>query len=99
MTAAPAANTNTGDLEDMACPDCGQFERFGIDGLTVLTVTDDGTEDHGEFGWADDADADCPQCGWAGPVDDLNLDFAQFCASPAGLRDQAARADFVDKLT
>lgn len=103
MATEPTVNTNTGDLEGKACPECGQFEQFDVDGSTTLSVCDDETDAsgvfYGEFEWADNARAFCRECQWHGPVADLVVALVQHCASPEGLREQAARASLMDKLT
>jgi len=54
--------TNTNCLENFKCPACGNEESFRIAATTIATVTDDGTEDHGDMEWDDDSYAECPQC-------------------------------------
>jgi len=82
----------------MSCPDCGQSERFDIDGIGALTVTDDDIEARGALEWMEDAEVFCRECGWEGQVDELEPAFIAYCTAPDGLRDQAARADLVDTL-
>jgi hypothetical protein len=47
--------TNTNCLEGIRCPDCGNEESFRIAAKTIVTVTDDGIEDHGDMEWDDDS--------------------------------------------
>ncbi len=43
--------TNTNCLEGIQCPQCGNADRFRIVATSLFTVTDDGTEDHGDVEW------------------------------------------------
>jgi hypothetical protein len=54
--------TNTNCLKNIKCPSCGNEESFRIAAKTIFTVTDDGTEDHGDIEWDDDSYAECVQC-------------------------------------
>jgi hypothetical protein len=54
--------TNTNCLENIQCPNCRNEESFRIAGTAIFTVTDDGTEDHGDIEWDDDSYAECAQC-------------------------------------
>lgn len=64
--AEPVPNTNC--LEGIKCPDCGNEDTFRIAGTTIFTVTDEGTEDHGDVEWNDDSHAECAECGREGPL-------------------------------
>lgn len=59
------ANTNC--LEGVACPNCGQDERFEISARVWATVTDDGTEDQGgDYEWTDADPCVCTKCDFRG---------------------------------
>jgi predicted RNA-binding Zn-ribbon protein involved in translation (DUF1610 family) len=66
--------TNTNCLEGIKCPACGNEEQFRIAGRALFTVTDDGTEDHGDIEWDDDSYADCPECGRHGTLRDFRAE-------------------------
>jgi hypothetical protein len=57
----------------MACPRCGQCERFRIEALTTFTTTADGTEDNEGCEYGADAWAACAgeDCDWEGTVAQL----------------------------
>jgi hypothetical protein len=54
--------TNSNCLENIQCPACGNEDSFRIAGTAIFTVTDDGTEDHGDIEWNGDSYAECTQC-------------------------------------
>jgi hypothetical protein len=64
--------TNTNCLEGIKCPACGNEDRFRIAGTTVFTVTDEGTEDHGDIEWDDDSHVECAQCYHHGALRDFS---------------------------
>lgn len=53
---------NTNCLAGMKCPKCGSREPFGIEVTTTVTMSDDGTEDHGNCEWDDSAYCECRAC-------------------------------------
>jgi hypothetical protein len=57
----------------MKCPACGHEQSFRIVGKTMFTVTDDGTEDHGDVEWNDDSYAECPECQRHGTLKDFEV--------------------------
>jgi hypothetical protein len=65
--------TNTKCLENIQCPACGHEESFRIAATTMLTVTDDGTEDYRDTEWDDDSYAECPRCHRHGVLRDFRL--------------------------
>jgi hypothetical protein len=65
--------TNTNCLENIKCPACGNEESFRIAATTIVTVTDDGTEDHGDMEWDDDSYAECPKCHRHGTLKDFQV--------------------------
>lgn len=54
---------NVNCLRGVACPGCGQNERFYITGVSTFDVTDDGAEQTGDIEWDEDSHCRCPQCG------------------------------------
>ena len=66
--------TNTNCLAGIQCPDCGNEESFRIAATTIATVTDDGTEDHGDMEWDDDSYAECTACHRHGTLKDFTVD-------------------------
>lgn len=65
--------TNTNCLENIKCPSCGNEQSFRIAGTAVFTVTDDGTEDHGDIEWDDDNYAECRECHRYGTLKDFKI--------------------------
>ncbi len=65
--------TNTNCLENIKCPACGNEESFRIAGTTIFTVTDDGTEDHGDIEWDDESYAECTACLRHGTLKDFQV--------------------------
>lgn len=63
--------TNTNCLEGIQCPQCGSEDRFRIAATSIFTVTDDGTEDHGDVEWDDDSHAECAACRHRGTLKDF----------------------------
>jgi hypothetical protein len=68
--------TNTNCLEGIQCPACSNEDRFRIAGTSLFTVTDEGTEDHGDVEWDDGSYAECPECGRRGALKDFKADAA-----------------------
>lgn len=59
----PDAVENSMNLEDMACPHCGNRDRFLIDITSYATVTDLRQQDAGEMGeWDHDSYCRCAEC-------------------------------------
>ena len=52
---------NENCLEDMACPVCGQRERFKIEMKAIIEIRDEGTEDHGDTDWDGNSWCECPE--------------------------------------
>jgi hypothetical protein len=65
--------TNTNCLRNIKCPDCGNEELFRIAAMTIATVTDEGTEDHGDMEWDDDSYAECAACYRHGTLKDFEI--------------------------
>ncbi len=86
--------TNTNCLENILCPACGNEESFRIAGTTIFTVTDDGTEDHGDIEWHDDSYAECAQCHRHGSLKDFTMKRSSLPPNPDGMNfDRASWAD------
>jgi len=64
-----SANSNC--LEGCACPSCGQSDLFRVAAFSVFEVTDEGTYDHFDVNWEDDASTWCGECEWKGVFGDL----------------------------
>lgn len=75
--------TNSNCLEGIACPACGNEDRLRIAGTTVFTVTDEGTEDHGDILWDDDSYARCPECDREGVLRDFRAKPSRLPPDPA----------------
>jgi predicted nucleic-acid-binding Zn-ribbon protein len=56
------AHENTNILAGIACPRCGQTDRFEIIGTSIFHVTDDGAEQVGDIEWDDYSACQCPVC-------------------------------------
>ena len=65
--------TNTNCLEDIQCPACGNEESFRIAATTIVTVTDDGTDDPGDMEWDDESYAECAGCFRHGTLKDFEV--------------------------
>jgi hypothetical protein len=65
--------TNTNCLDNIKCPACGNEESFRIAATTIVTVTDDGTDDPGDMEWDDDSYAECTQCYRHGTLKDFEV--------------------------
>jgi hypothetical protein len=65
--------TNTNCLANIKCPDCGNEESFRIAGTAIFTVTDNGTDDHGDIEWNDDSYAQCAGCQRHGTLKDFTI--------------------------
>jgi hypothetical protein len=86
--------TNTNCLEGIKCPACDNEGRFRIAGTAVFTVTDDGTEDHGDIEWDDGSYAECTGCGRHGTLKDFKAKPSPLPPDPDGMNfDRAAWAD------
>lgn len=54
---------NENCLEGVACPACGQNDKFHIQATVTALVTDDGAEAlNGGFNWDNDSWCRCPNC-------------------------------------
>lgn len=82
--------TNTNCLKGYRCPDCGQDDRLLITGSAEFSVTDGGSEAHGDHAWGDDNPARCPQCGYDGKLGDFRIPDG-LPPDPEGMNDDRAR--------
>ncbi len=60
--------SNSNCLEGMACPECDYDKRFDITAITVATITDEGSDDHGDLEYDDTARCVCCGCGHVSTV-------------------------------
>lgn len=60
--------TNTNCLEGWKCPNCGNEDRFEVEAITWVNLTDDGSEPIGDTEFSQDSLAKCPECETAGTV-------------------------------
>jgi hypothetical protein len=67
-------NSNNNCLEGMGCPNCGSEGPFKIEAVSTFTVSDDGTEDHGDVEWDDESFCQCEDCDHKGTVADFTLE-------------------------
>lgn len=54
--------TNSNCLKDLQCPACGNAARLRIEGTSMFTVTDDGTDDYENVEWDNESYTECPEC-------------------------------------
>jgi rubredoxin len=66
------ANTNA--LEGLKCPECGQDRMLRIAVSSMAEVTDDGTTLAGDTEWDEGSYCACPDCDFAGIVQDFRVD-------------------------
>lgn len=66
MNERTSMTINTNCLEGIRCPECGFEDRFEIEGTSLFTVVDDGTDDHTGVDWTGESCA-CgnPDCGYS----------------------------------
>lgn len=71
----PDSPLNQGCLENIACPACGQRERFRIEFTGTAQVYDDGSEDDGDHEWTGRSAITCdgPRCAHGGRVRDFTF--------------------------
>ncbi len=68
-----SANPNVNCLEGIACPKCGQADRFEIEVSGFATVLDDGIEHGYDYDWTDESQIVCSKtdCNHHGTVKDF----------------------------
>jgi len=54
--------TNMGCLQGIKCPKCGNENGFGIASESTFSVSDDGTDDHGDVEWTGTSWIQCDKC-------------------------------------
>ena len=59
---------NTNCLEGIQCPKCGQAEEFRVQATSVFELFDEGTGDHSDVEYDDDAWTLCPHCEYEGEM-------------------------------
>ena len=62
-----------GCIEGWACPKCGQFESFIVQGVSMFEIEALGTDQCGGVEWSDESLVRCPDCGWKGTVKDVEV--------------------------
>ena len=62
---------NTNCLENIACPTCGQEDRFEIHAAATFEVTDDGTSEGRGVQWDANSAISCPACREFGRIKDF----------------------------
>jgi len=67
--------TNTNCLEGIACPQCGQADRFKIEAKVLMNVSDDGSEDCGlGHHWDAQSFCQCVKCGHSAELSTFGYD-------------------------
>jgi hypothetical protein len=66
------ANENC--LENIACPNCGQEDRFFITATCRAKVMDDGVDYAEDYEWADDSPIQCVVCHHSGRVIEFTVE-------------------------
>jgi hypothetical protein len=61
-------NGNENCLEGYACPQCGNHRRLKITALTTCEFTDAGSGEPEGLEYDEKAPAECPECGYGGPL-------------------------------
>jgi len=70
----PTAEVMDGSCQDMACPNCGCREGFGIYSICQIEVTDEGAESFGDIEWNDTDKCICGECRHEATVQDFTID-------------------------
>lgn len=65
---------NVNCLEGYACPRCGYDEELRIICTTLVTMTDDGSDDIGDLEWDENSHGTCPKCGFADKMEKFRVD-------------------------
>jgi hypothetical protein len=73
-----AGRRNTGHLEDLACPACGNDEALSIRVRTWMLVHDGGSGDHGDIEWDDDSECICDECKLCLPVKFYRVECSEY---------------------
>jgi hypothetical protein len=71
---------NVNCIEDWICPKCGNEDKFVIRATTLMTITDDGTDELDgalrgydcSVDWDIDDMCVCPECEWVGKIRDFD---------------------------
>ena len=58
----PDRNGNENCLENYQCPNCGNHETLRIQCVTMVKMTDMGSEEHEDLEWDENSYMECPQC-------------------------------------
>lgn len=65
--------TNTNCLEGMRCPNCGQEDRFKIQGTCMFDVTDNGSEACGNHEFNGESYCQCTECDRYGKLAEFRI--------------------------
>lgn len=85
MRLYPASERNTNCLENIACINCGNREKFNINATITAEVDDEGTDNSNtDTEWDDKSPCSCGQCDSSGTVADFTIE---------GLDDAIAKAE------
>ncbi len=83
--------TNDNCLAGIRCPKCGFEDSFFIEGKSLFTVTDDGTEDHSDIHWDEESYCECRECSHGGKLKEFHTSDVSMIASN-GTRAERAQA-------
>ena len=70
----PDAERNTNCLTDMACPKCGNRERFNVEVKTIMELQDMGSGDHADIEHDATSFCQCLECAEEGTVADFTIE-------------------------
>lgn len=66
-------SVNSELLEDIACPECGQRDRFNINFTGQALVTEEGSEDVGDHEWDGSSSTTCTECFYGALLSDFRI--------------------------
>lgn len=69
----PDSNLNENCLEDMGCPNCGNWEQFSIRMTSIFEIVDEGTGDNEDTEWDGKSFCRCGDCDHEGRVKDFTF--------------------------
>jgi hypothetical protein len=84
--------TNDNCLAGIRCPKCGFEDGFFIEGKSMFTVTDDGTEDHSDVHWDEESYCECRECSHGGKLKEFRTSDEGRAAISASNDTRAQRA-------
>jgi Zn ribbon nucleic-acid-binding protein len=65
--------SNTGFLEGLACPACGQSSTLQIAAECTILLTDSDIVQEGGFEWDRESECICPACGYKNSVEKFDV--------------------------